>query len=87
MKILKAKTEIPEFLKIMDDAQDDFNKILDAIQAHRPFYKDLFKLYIKNFHLKWTELASDYYNTKIDIFGVSQFLNFYFSYKLRVGKY
>jgi hypothetical protein len=70
------KTEIPEFLRIVQDAVDDLSKMLDALQAHRPFYSELFKLYMREFHLKWTELVAEYYNANFMKFGVSHYISF-----------
>lgn len=69
-KISATKTEIPEFLRVVAEAVDDLSKMLDAIQAHRPFYKELFKLYMKQFHLQWTDMVSEYYNQRFTEFGV-----------------
>jgi hypothetical protein len=81
MKINNEKTEIQEFLRIIEDAQDDLSKMLDALQAHRPFYSELFKLYMKEFHQSWTNLAAEFYNANFIKFGVS-----IFSLKHRVQK-
>ena len=57
------KTKPQSFLKIMKIAQFNsfdvtflFTKILDAIQAHRPYYEELMHMVMENNHERWTEI-------------------------------
>ena len=77
MKVKNDKTPVEDFLKVAEDAHDDFSKVLDAIQSHRPYYKELHKLYMKDFHLNWTTLVSKYYNDHFKDMGVSLNQNSY----------
>jgi hypothetical protein len=43
---------------------------LDAIQAHRPFYSDLFMLYMKTYHTEWTLAAQMLWNENFKKFDV-----------------
>lgn len=44
--------------------------MLDALQATRPFYPELFKGIMKEFHLKFTDFISKIWNKRILEFDV-----------------
>ena len=66
----KTKPEI--FLRMVKNAQlNCFDvtsvyhcKILDSIQAHRPFYQDLFKMIMEFNHERWTDIVKTFYNKR-----------------------
>ena len=49
---------------------------MDGLQAFRPFYLDLFKLYMKEYHVKFTEFVSTYWNLRGKRFGGRQIMRF-----------
>ena len=64
------------FLKVVKKSQDLYEHTLDGIQAYRPFYNMLFKLYLKDYHLNWTDLMADYWNeniTKMEVRSVCSY--------------
>jgi hypothetical protein len=65
--IKKADTQT--FLERLQKTHDHFANTLDAIQSFRPFYSDLFKMYMQQFHLKFTDFASEYWNKRYKKFG------------------
>ncbi len=64
------KTDIKTFLKLMGQAQASFAQTLDCLQATRPFYADLFKALLKNYHLGWTEFMKSFWNKRLLEFDV-----------------
>lgn len=75
-----AKTDVKTFLKLMGQAQSSFAQTLDCLQATRPFYQDLFKALLKNYHLGWTEFMKAFWNKRLLEFDVN-------SFDIRVFKY
>jgi hypothetical protein len=65
-----AASPIKEFVKALSEAQTCFLQTLDALQATRPFYQDLFKLLLSAFHKRWTEFARNYWNARLKEFDV-----------------
>jgi hypothetical protein len=70
------KTDTPTFLDKLQKAHDHLAQTLDAIQSFRPFYSDLFKLYMKTYHLKFSDFASAYWNKKYKKFGGHEIMSF-----------
>ena len=63
---------------------------LDSVQSFRPFYSDLFKLYMQTFHLKFTDFVSSYWNKNYKKFGgheIMQFLNVLYQQENMITKY
>jgi hypothetical protein len=65
-----SASSIKDFLKALVDAQTWFLQILDALQATRPFYQDLFKILLTAFHKRWTEFAMSFWNKRLKEFDV-----------------
>ena len=61
---------IQEFITSVHNQQQFYINTLDAIQAHRPFYQELFSIYIKKIHMKFTRLIAQFWNTRREDFGV-----------------
>lgn len=70
------KTDIPTFLERMQKAYDHEALTLDAIQSFRPFFREVFKLYMQTFHLKFTDFASQYWNKKYKKFAGNEIMSF-----------
>ena len=47
-----------------------FRQTLDSIQAVRPFYPELIKIYIKDFHILFTDYCKKYWNKRMKEFDV-----------------
>lgn len=68
IRIDKSKPEL--FLKVMTNAHlntfdvDLTEQILDAIQSHRPFYEELFKIVFETKHELWMNLMKAFYNKR-----------------------
>ena len=64
--LLSCETAV--FLKKLQNALDYFseveslNQTLDALQATRPFYKDLFRYYLEGFHMKLIDLCKRFWH-------------------------
>jgi hypothetical protein len=82
MAIKYEKTRSVIFLKMMNNAQlnsfdvASFDKILDAIQAGRPFYPDLLKQVIEHNHEVWTSVVTKYYNMRFKELSGNEILQF-----------
>ena len=63
-------SEFDTFIEVLTKSQGLYSTTLDALQAYRPFYNMLFKLYLKDYHLNWTDLMADYWNENIENMGV-----------------
>ena len=68
IRIDRSKPDI--FIKMMTNAHLNMfdvqfiHQILDAIQAKRPFYRDLFELVFEHQHEQWMNLMKAYYNKR-----------------------
>ena len=62
------------WIAAMRASQQNYFEILDALQAHRPFYQELFRTVIETYHVKWTERLKSCYNNHIKILSVTLLL-------------
>jgi hypothetical protein len=69
-KVDLETSPIKDFLKALTEAQSWFLQTLDALQATRPFYQDLFRLLLVAFHKRWTDFAKGYWNKRLKEFDV-----------------
>jgi len=74
-RISVKESDAKTFLKIITDAQTTFTQLLDALQATRPFYSDLFKAILKEYHHKFTNFTKEFWNKKLTEFNVTSQLN------------
>ena len=84
------KTETPAFIERLQKTQEFMITTLDSIQSFKPFYSDLFKLYLQTFHLKLSDFASNYWNKNYKKFGgheIMQFLNILYLQENMINKY
>lgn len=51
-----------DMVKHFAASQQNYFEILDALQAHRPFYQELFHTFADAYHTKWTEALRSCYN-------------------------
>lgn len=58
-------------LKVLENSQMLLIQTLDSIQSTRPFFPDLLKLYLKNYHMAWTNAAKVMWNKYFDLFDVN----------------
>lgn len=58
-------------MDLIKESQTYYFRTLDALQAHRPFYNPLFKIYLRKYHLAWTMAVKKYWNSKRSEFVVS----------------
>lgn len=65
-----STTPVSEFIKASRKAQENFIQTLDALQASRPFYSDLFKILLKNYHTELTSFLQQYWNQRMKEFDV-----------------
>ena len=72
-KVDLKTTDIPTFLKTAKAAQSSFSQTLDALQASRPFYNDLFKALLKHYHIEFTNFMKTFWNERMKDFDVKLF--------------
>ena len=65
-----------DILESYTEALDFLDYTLDALQAHRPFYSDLFRSYQKNYHLELIVIISGFWNERYKSLSAKEVLNF-----------
>ena len=65
-EFVKAQKELISVLSGVDSAQ----QTLDSIQAVRPFYPELLKVYLKEFHVQFTNTSKNFWNNRMKEFDV-----------------
>ena len=68
--ILMEKTKVDSFISTITNAQLNYWDVLDALQAYRPFYQELFRLFMETYHKKFTDFLQTFYNKRFKEFGV-----------------
>ena len=63
---MKAQKELISVLSGVDSA----DQTLDSIQAVRPFYPELLRVYLKEFHLQFTNTCKHFWNNRMREFDV-----------------
>ena len=70
------KVNMPDFLKIYDEALDELDFICDSLQAQRPFYNNLLKAFMKNFHIESLKYSVVIWNRRHKDFGGDEVVRF-----------
>jgi len=65
-ELVKAQKELISVLSGVDSADET----LDSIQAVRPFYPELLRVYLKEFHLQFTNTCKHFWNNRMREFDV-----------------
>lgn len=71
-------SSIAMFIDNFEQSQNHMSNTLDCIQAHRPFFLELFQLYLKQYHIKLTRQCQRFWNDRMKEFTgmeITDFLN------------
>lgn len=71
------KIVMEDFVKIYDEALDELDYVCDALQAQRPFYNDLLKAFMQNYHIEILKFACDLWNNNHLNFGGAEVVLFF----------
>jgi hypothetical protein len=65
-----TSNDVRAFLKVAVEAQNMYIAVLDALQASRPFYSEMFKPMLITYHMGWTEFMAAYWSSQMKQFDV-----------------
>lgn len=70
------KDSVPDIIETLVKAVDFLEFTLDALQSQRPFYPELYELYMQAYHQDLTDWISNFWNEKTAEFGGPEILGF-----------
>lgn len=73
--ILESST-LERFIQIYGKAINNMDHTTDALQAHRPFYKDLYKTYLQSSHIILCGYLSEFWGKRMKEFETHEILKF-----------